>query len=524
MSLYDVCTDFFKNYEEVSAADFYRELFPKGELQKRDESHNWKYNAIACEISEPVKRFTIGDDLEHLDDLLKSENFVIMSPISYVGKARTAKNARLLYALVFDLDGIKGVKGLTDLFFQMQNDILPYPTFTVNSGNGLHLYYFLDIPVPLFPSVTMPLEKLKNRLTRQIWNQYVTNFYEEKNVQYEPIWQPFRIVGGITKDFKKTGHRSRAWRTGKPVSLEQLNRYVPEEYRMPKNAIQYKSEISLEEAKEKYPGWYERRILNHEKKKHWTVKTDLYEWWLRRIKNETVVGKRYYCIMCLAIYAKKCGIEFERLKNDAEELQQQFDKMTVDEDNHFTKKDVKDALEAYRDEFCTMPINSIVHFSGIPIEKNKRNGRDQKTHLARARAVQKIDYPNNEWAGRPSYREAVFKFLDLNPSATVTEFCELTNMSRRVFFKYKSLWLEKKKTDYDAYRKRFAFASIFDNCVKDAQTGEPVDLLQMITGMPTPKEPLSYEEWIAKNSSSSSAGRTRTGCNKTITTQHNEQK
>lgn len=445
MSLYDVCTDFFKNYEEVSAADFYRELFPKGELQKRDESHNWKYNAIACEISDPVKRFTIGDDLEHLDDLLKSENFVIMSPISYVGKNRTAKNARQLYALTFDLDGIKGVKGLTDLFFQMSNDILPYPTFTVNSGNGLHLYYFLEIPVPLFPSVTMPLEKLKNRLTRQIWNQYVTNFYEEKNVQYEPIWQPFRIVGGITKDFKKTGHRSRAWRTGKPVSLEQLNRYVPEEYRMPKNAIQYKSEISLEEAKEKYPGWYERRILNHEKKKHWTVKADLYEWWLRRIKNETVVGKRYYCIMCLAIYAKKCGIDFERLKKDAEELREQFDNMTVDEDNHFTKKDVKDALEAYRDEFCTMPINSIVHFSGIPIEKNKRNGRDQKTHLARARAVQKIDYPNNEWAGRPSYREAVFKFLDLNPSATVTEFCELTNMSRRVFFKYKSLWLEKKK-------------------------------------------------------------------------------
>lgn len=499
MSLYDVCTDFFKNYEEVSAADFYRELFPKGELQKRDESHNWKYNAIACEISEPVKRFTIGDDLEHLDDLLKSENFVIMSPISYVGKARIAKNARLLYALVFDLDGIKGLKGLTDLFFQMQNDIHPYPTFTVNSGNGLHLYYFFDIPVPLFPSVTIPLEKLKNRLTRQFWNQYVTTFYEEKNVQYEPIWQPFRIVGGITKDFKKTGHRSRAWRTGKPVSLEQLNRYVPEEYRMPKNAIQYKSEMSLEEAKEKYPGWYERRILNHESKKHWTVKADLYEWWLRRIKNETVVGKRYYCIMCLAIYAKKCGIDFERLKKDAEELREQFDKMTVDEDNHFTKKDVKDALEAYRDEFCTMPINSIIHFSGIPIEKNKRNGRDQKTHLARARAVQKIDYPNNEWAGRPSYREAVFKFLDLNPSATVTEFCELTNMSRRVFFKYKSLWLEKKKTDYDAYRKRFAFASIFDNCVKDAQTGEPVDLLQMITGMPTPKEPLSYEEWIAKN-------------------------
>jgi hypothetical protein len=444
MFFYDICTEFFKNYEEVSAAAFYRELFPKGELQKRDESHNWKYNAIACEISEPVKRFTIGDDLEHLDDLLESENFVIMSPISYVGKARIAKNARLLYALVFDLDGIKGVKGLTDLFFQMQNDILPYPTFTVNSGNGLHLYYFLEIPVPLFPSVTMPLEKLKNRLTRQIWNQYVTNFYEEKNVQYEPIWQPFRIVGGITKDFKKTGHRSRAWRTGKPVSLEQLNRYVPEEYRMPKNAIQYKSEISLEEAKEKYPGWYERRILNHEKKKHWTVKTDLYEWWIRRIKNETVVGKRYYCIMCLAIYAKKCGIEFERLKKDAEELQQQFDKMTVDEDNHFTKKDVKDALEAYRDEFCTMPINSIIHFSGIPIEKNKRNGRKQADHIKLMNKMRELKIELGElsenWQGRKPVADKVFEYYkdcyrtETKPS--YKDFCEKTGLKKSVFYKY----------------------------------------------------------------------------------------
>lgn len=495
-SFYDICTDFFKDREEVSAAAFYRELFPEGELQRREESHNYKYNAIACEISNPVRRYTLGNDLEHLDELLQSENFVIMSPISYVGKARTAKNARLLYAIVFDLDGIKGLPGLRDLFFQMSNDILPYPTFTVNSGNGLHLYYFLDVPVPLFPSVTQPLEKLKNRLTRQIWNQYVTKLYEEKCVQYEPIWQPFRIVGGITKDYRKTGHRSRAWRTGKPVSLEQLNRYVPEEYRMPKNSIQYKSEMSLEEAKEKYPDWYERRILKHEKKRHWTVKPDLYEWWLRQIKAGAVVGKRYYCVMCLAIYAKKCGVEFERLEKDAYELQEQFDRLTEEEDNHFTEKDVRDALEAYRDELVTMPINSIVHFSGIQIVKNKRNGRSQEKHLQGARAIRDIN--NENWRsgnGRKSYREAVFKFLDLNPFSTVTEFCDLTNMSRRVFYKYKKEWQQKQDEEYQTYRKRFAIASIFDGCVKDAQTGESLNLAELITGVPVPKEPLSFEEY-----------------------------
>lgn len=442
-SFYDVCTEYFKDREEVPALSFYRELFPEGELQRREESHNFKYNAIACEIGAHVKRFSLGDGLEHLDELLRSENFVVMSPISYVGKARTAKNARLLYAVAFDLDGIRGAKGLDDLFFQISNDILPCPTFTVNSGNGLHLYYFLDSPVPLFQSVTVPLERLKNRLTRQIWNRYVTNLHEERDVQYEPIWQAFRIVGGVAKDFKKTGHRSRAWRTGGPVSLEQLNRYVPEEYRMPKNAIQYKSEMSLEEAKEKYPDWYERRILNHEKKRFWTVKPALYEWWLRQIKAGAVVGKRYYCIMCLAIYAKKCGIGFGRLKDDAHALLEDFDRLTVDEENHFTKKDVEDALEAYKDEFCTMPINSIVHFSGIPIAKNKRNGRKQAAHLVRARAMRDINQAEQglKWNGRKSVQEKVFGFLSENPNATYREFCERTGLKKSVYYKYKKEWL-----------------------------------------------------------------------------------
>ena len=105
---------------------------------------------------------------------------------------------------------------------------------------------------------------------------------------------------------------------------------------------------------------------------------------------------------------------------------------------------------------------------------------------------------NKDWRnkdGRPSYREAVFKFLDMNPEATAVEFCELTNMSRAVFFKYKKEWLQKQNEEYQAYRNRFAIASIFDGCVKDAQTGESLNLAELITGVPVPKEPLSFEEY-----------------------------
>lgn len=446
-SFYDICTEFFKARKEISAADFYRELFPLGELQGNNESGNFKYNAIFVETVYTKngfrgRRFTVGDDLEHLDELLNSKNFVITSPMSYVGRNRTAKNARLLYALAFDIDGIKGEKGLIDLFFQISNDVLPAPTYVANSGSGLHFYYFFEEPVPMFPSVTEPLEKLKFALTRKIWNPYVTRLSDESQIQYEPIWQPFRIVGGVTKDFAKTGHRVRCWSFGKPVSLEYLNRFVEEKDRIPSNAIQYKSKMSLEEAKAKFPDWYDRRIVRGEGRRHWSIKPALYEWWLSQIKNKTVVGHRYYCIMCLAVYAKKCGIEFDRLKSDAEDLQRQFERMTVDEDNHFTKKDVEAALKAYKDEFVTMPINSIVHFSGIAIEKNKRNGRTRNENLKIARFIRDLNQEKNgtKWNGRKSVQDDCMNFFELFPEADYKQFCETTGLKKSVYYKYRKIW------------------------------------------------------------------------------------
>ena len=40
---------------------------------------------------------------------------------------------------------------LRDVLHQMDKDILPKATFVVNSGTGLHLYYVLDEPVPMYP-------------------------------------------------------------------------------------------------------------------------------------------------------------------------------------------------------------------------------------------------------------------------------------------------------------------------------------------------------------------------------------
>ena len=154
--------------DEISAKDFYRLIFPKGELEKKGEYVNGKYNAIAVSISlNKIKRYTVTDDLDVVDQLCQSNDFSIMAPISYIGKSRKSGNARLLYALAFDLDGLKpdiidGVPiGIRTLFWQFDgrgpSGYLPKPTMIVMSGTGVHVYYFFEKPISRFPNVIKPV-------------------------------------------------------------------------------------------------------------------------------------------------------------------------------------------------------------------------------------------------------------------------------------------------------------------------------------------------------------------------------
>lgn len=82
-----------------------------------------------------------------------------MSPISYIGKKRNSDNARALYALTIDLDGViikngDEPMGLKALFHQIENlERIPMPTYIVSSRMGLHLYYVFEKPIMLFTNV-----------------------------------------------------------------------------------------------------------------------------------------------------------------------------------------------------------------------------------------------------------------------------------------------------------------------------------------------------------------------------------
>ena len=441
----NVLTRYLEQYfDELEPIEFYRNIF-NNELQEKgtDQYYNGKLCGIAVEVTKEknkngknkILRHTITNDLEKISEMCSRDNFCLMSPIAYVGKSRSSENAKVLYAIAVDLDGVRIENnepvGLRDLFHQIETvERIPLPTYIVSSGTGLHLYYVLKKPILLFDNVVEQLQKFKREITRIIWQGYITDL--ENNVQYESLFQGFRVVGTITKK----GKRARVFETGNKVTMEYLNEFVLPEFQV--TELGYKSNLTLFEAKSKYPEWYQKRVIEGKQKGTWTCKRDLYDWWKNRIKLERKTGHRYYCIMCLAIYRRKSGITKEELETDAFNLVERFDLLSENEDNRFTEGDVLDGLQAYDDKYMTYPINSIEYVTGIRIEKNKRNYRKQNEHLKIARFIRDMQNPDG-WInkdGRPNKKQIIKDWQLNNPDGSKAQCIRETGLSKGTVYKW----------------------------------------------------------------------------------------
>lgn len=446
--MFDLTKALLERFSEVDPLTFYRDLFPKGSFEEKGVFVDGQYNGIAVEVlnRDRVLRHTVTDDLEKISELTSRDNFCLMSPISYIGKSRRSENARDMYALAIDLDGVSNEREFKFLMTQIERGEemrafvwgLPRPTYIVSSGTGLHLYYVFSEPLRLYPNVVKELSKLKKRLTWQAWTQGASSLHD--SVQYESLFQGFRVVGTITK----VGTRSRAFKTGAKVDIDYLNFFVPEEFRA--ENLSYTSNLSLEEAAKKYPDWYERRIVKGTPKGTWTCKRDLYDWWIRRLKDGAEQGHRYWCLMVLAVYAKKSGIEYEELSKDALGLVDFLDSLG-DGTDPFTEEDALDALEAYNDSYITYPIKTITERTGIPIERNKRNGRKQSDHVRLMSLIRDFDDPDGNWRnkdGRPKGSiksstpkgEQIKAYAEAHPDANHSEIARALGVSRPTVIKW----------------------------------------------------------------------------------------
>lgn len=426
--------DNFWKFKSSSAADFYRDMFPAGTFENRvgrkdvyDKTNQGNGFIVYTEGEKKHTRI-VFDDLAELYELLNNE-CAFMSPISYFGRNRTAKNARYIYALAFDLDevGRKQIKSFFD--YHVYQKHYPRPTYVVNSGGGVHLYYFFKQPIPMTPKNQKALKILKYELTTKMWNEDTSGLEER---QYQGLNQGFRLVGSRTKH----GETVTAWKTGERVTVEELAGYIPKEnardvgilYRM------WNSTTPLEEARKKWPEWYEQRIVMGRKKMSWTNKRALYDWWLRQAEKASE-HHRYWYIFALTVYAAKCGVDFEELKQDAFELKDLMNEKAPD--NPFTDDDIYAALKAYDENHKSFTRDEISKVTAIEIKANKRNGRTQAKHLEGARAIQNIN--NEHWRdgnGRPNQEKKVFECLQENPFLRKCDVARLTGLHRNTVAKY----------------------------------------------------------------------------------------
>ena len=229
-----------------------------------------------------------------------------------------------------------------------------------------------------------------------------------------------------------------AFRTGPRVEIEYLNKYVDEKNRVDLLKPFRPTQMSLEQAKHDYPEWYQRRIIERQKPDHWHIKKDLYNWWIRQV-GRVIGGHRYFYCMILAIYASKCDVPFETLREDMIKLLPKIQEIEHEGDP-FTMQDVKSALEAYDKGFFCFTIDDIEHLANFRINRNRRNGRTQRTHLIMARFVRDtINGHQETWRqgnGRKRKCEVVYTYRQEHPEENVSQVARALKISRPTVYRW----------------------------------------------------------------------------------------
>ena len=431
--------DVLKNYNarEVEAMEVYSAMFRLGEgmIQREGEPPGrYKANPLVYFKSGKGKgeyRILFEDTFQDGLHRAQDADFAILNGITYFGRKNVQAHASKMYAIIFDLDGVTD-KSLNNLLHGAFSgyDIYPLPNYIALSGHGVHLYFVFEQPINLYPNIKLQLKELKYALTGRIWNRYTS---AERHIQYQGINQGFRPIGGKTKI---DGVMVRAFALNPhPWSLEGLGRYVPDKCRVDEQSLFPESRMTIDEAAKRYPKWYQDVVLGGKESGTWTVKRDLYDWWLRRIQTETTFGHRYFAIMCLAIFAAKCGISREELMADAISLIPAFNEINPAEP--FLKTDVKSAIECFDPRYCTFPREDIEKLSGINIPPNKRNGRTRAKHLQGARAIRDIN--NDNWRagnGRKPKDNIVREWRAAHPCGRKIECERETGLSRHTVLKW----------------------------------------------------------------------------------------
>lgn len=439
-------------FEEVRGQEFYEELFPGNECRGDNSQDYSKPNAIYLwrEVSRQRRRIMLADTWEEdYMEYVDGNPRALCSGLVYRGRANKLENAQRMNALIFDLDGV-GDGELQNLLYRCgeppkYHRTMPQPTFLVASGTGLHVYYLLDEPIDLYPATKQQLKALKDDLTFRLWDYGGTTRLE--TVQYQSFGQTFRMVGSINE---KYGNRIRAFRTGEPVSLENLNAYTMNpENKVDLSCKRLRGVTPIDEAKKKWPGWYQKTVVEGQEASRWDIAGKvhgsdpyaLYHWWIRQATN-IVGGHRYFFMFCMVAYARKCGVPYSKLKEDIKEV---FEFLkTVPHIAPLTEDDMKAALKSWKKDFYNFRLEDIEKLTALRIPRNKRNGRPRADHVKLMNFVRdEINGHKDTWRegnGRPKgssqQKQIVEQWCAAHPDGRKADCIRETGLSKPTVYRW----------------------------------------------------------------------------------------
>lgn len=405
--------------EEVSSFTLYEDIF--GDIEQTipivfiDEGEE--------QTTKHIVPMSIDEALEQCED----RNDMLMGGCTYFNNWISKKSAKDIYSFIIDMDNVYSgtlLNALRQDWKTANGEVLPMPTYIVNSGTGLHLYFVLTEPIPNYKSTTENLDKLYRALAIQ---QTTKRVYLKKQVQW--FGQDFRMAGGMNKyNWKNTVFRvGEKWdidELGKAVGLKDVHFLRYGEKRIKKPTGEKKSRVNRQ-------GWRSNRAF--------------YDYAVRECKAKTKEGNRYTSMCALSVIAWKCNVSQDELEKDLLALLPDYNKGAT---RQIKEKEIYSAMKMYNAKAMLTQRESLENWQGWEYKPIKRNGRKRAEHIKLMNFVRDEINGNKYWRnseGSPNKANIVRLWRKNNPEGKKIDCERETGLSRHTVLKW---WnYENDKTD-----------------------------------------------------------------------------
>jgi len=370
-------------------------------------------------IDEEEQKHIVPMSIYEAIEQSKDRNDVLMGGSSYFNNWISKATAQDVYTFIIDMDNVYSgtlLNALRQDWATANKEKLPKPTYIVNSGTGLHLYFVLSDPIPNYKCSTENIDRLYRALAIQ---QTTKRVYLKKQVQW--FGQDFRMGGGLNKyEWRNTcfkiGDKWDIDDLGKEVGLKDTHFIRYGEKRTASTKISNKRS-----RKEKREGWRSNRAF--------------YDYSLRNCHEKTKEGNRYTSMCALTTIAWKCNVSKEELQADLLGLLPDYNKGAT---RQIKEREIYSALKMYNSKAMLTQRTSLENWQGWEYKPIKRNGRKRADHIIVMNKMKEVKKLLGEEIneGRPSKEELVKEYVKLHPDENVSMISRSLGISRTTVYKY----------------------------------------------------------------------------------------